>query len=58
MFKEKQCSPLVNVCYTEMVKKNCYIPLLEGVFLEKQRDILQATSLRQECLYSDSQRLP
>ena len=44
MFKEKKCSPFVNVCYTEMVKKNFCIPLLEGIFLKKQRDILQATS--------------
>ena len=43
MLKEKNCSPFVNICYTEMVKKNFCTPLLEGIFLEKQRDILQAT---------------
>lgn len=32
----------MNVCYTEMVKKNFCIPLLKGIFLEKQRDIPQA----------------
>ena len=43
MFKEKNCSPFVNICYTEMVKKNFCTPLLERIFLEKQRDILQPT---------------